>query len=738
MSDSQEAAKKALLKLPDQLTCSICLDTYRDPKVLPCLHVFCMTCIEKLVSQDGTSLTCPKCRRTTQAPQGGVSELQSAFYINHLFDVRDTLKKVKDARIECQHCGENEATGYCRNCSEFYCQSCIEVHKKWKALADHDIAMFEVVQAEAINLVPTKKAIMACSKHPGKSLEIYCETCEELICHNCTVKSHHYHEYDLVGDCFHKHRDAITASVQPVRRQLDSINQAVGEIDARSQRLAEQILPTKQKIQVEIDQLQNALEARKRELMAHVDEVAKQTGKTLQAQREGYELNLTQHSSCLEYVEESLRTGSQEEILSMKKQFVERMEQMTKEKFQPELEETLQFSQQRLTEACQGFGEVFTCPLCPEKSYATGEGVHGTHKDVAVTLTLQTVDTREQPCTDPEAPVTGELVSRGDGGVVKCQVTRKKDNTYELKYQPRTAGEHDLHIKVYGRHIKDSPFTVTVGGFQCIHVKTIEGVMYPRHLVTTGNGEIVVTEIGANCISVLDRDGRKLRSFGNTGTGDSELSNPRGVTLCSDNTVLVAAEHCVKRFTLEGGFITSVGSQGSGQLQFDTPWAVTFNPTNKKVYVCDTNNHRIEVLNSDLTFSSTIGSKGNGPGQFQSPDGIAVDRTGNIYVADRENNRIQVYSPTDQLLREISQRGPGMEALQDPVSVCIDSHNFMYVLEFCADRVSVFNSEGEFVKSFGQRGDKAGEFKNPWAIAVDTAGHVYVSDSGNNRIQIFT
>ncbi len=62
---------------------------------------------------------------------------------------------------------------------------------------------------------------------------------------------------------------AFTASMQPVKQQLDIVNQAVGEMDARDLRLVEQTLSTKQKVQDEIDQLINALEARKQELMAH-------------------------------------------------------------------------------------------------------------------------------------------------------------------------------------------------------------------------------------------------------------------------------------------------------------------------------------------------------------------------------------------------------------------------------------------------------------------------------------
>ena len=57
MAQSKHATEKALQKLSDQLTCSVCLDNYREPRVLPCLHAFCKMCLKRLVSRDGTSLT---------------------------------------------------------------------------------------------------------------------------------------------------------------------------------------------------------------------------------------------------------------------------------------------------------------------------------------------------------------------------------------------------------------------------------------------------------------------------------------------------------------------------------------------------------------------------------------------------------------------------------------------------------------------------------------------------------
>ena len=107
--------------------------------------------------------------------------------------------------------------------------------------------------------------------------------------------------------------------------------------------------------------------------------------------------------------------------------------------------------------------------------------------------------------------------------------------------------------------------------FQGTHVKTISGVKEPRHITFASTGEIVVGEWHTNHVSVFDSSYRQLRLFGSTGPEEGKLDMPLGVAISSDNTVFVAARHCVKKFTLEGQFIASVGTCGSGTLQFHTP-----------------------------------------------------------------------------------------------------------------------------------------------------------------------
>ena len=84
-----------------------------------------------------------------------------------------------------------------------------------------------------------------------------------------------------------------------------------------------------------------------------------------------------------------------------------------------------------------------------------------------------------------------------------------------------------------------------------------------------------------------------------------------------EGNILVAnsGNDCIQKFASEGQFLTSVGTYGSGHLQFSFPTSIAFNASNNKVYVTDTYNYRVQVLNSDLTFSSTFGKSGSGKGE---------------------------------------------------------------------------------------------------------------------------
>ena len=272
--------------------------------------------------------------------------------------------------------------------------------------------------------------------------------------------------------------------------------------------------------------------------------------------------------------------------------------------------------------------------------------------------------------------------------------------------------------------------------FEGTHVRAIDGIKSPRHIAFATTGEMVVCGWNTNRMTVFDSSDKCLRTFGNTGSEESKLVRPKGVAISSDNTVFVAANQCVKKFTLDGQFIASVGSEGGGRLEFRTPCAIAYNHANDCLYVCDTHNHRITILKHDLTFFSSFGSKGSALGQLNRPEGISVDSEGSIFVAEYGNKRIQVFDASGHSRSSITQTTPGQH-LQGPHSVSVGPDDCVYVLEHDANRVSVFEDSGKYIKSFGTKGNKDGEFSKPYAVAVSDDGYVYVSDTDNRRVQVF-
>jgi outer membrane protein assembly factor BamB len=127
-----------------------------------------------------------------------------------------------------------------------------------------------------------------------------------------------------------------------------------------------------------------------------------------------------------------------------------------------------------------------------------------------------------------------------------------------------------------------------------------------------------------------------------------------------------------------------------------------------------------------------IGQRGDGEGQFQSPQGLALDAQGDVYVADRGNRRVQVFDPQGGFLMAIVD-----PRFTGPRYVALDEADRVYVSD-ASERVEVFDGRGEPLQSFGQAGSLPTQFSQIADLVVDAAGDLYVVDSGNARVQKFS
>ncbi len=745
MATPHTANEEALKKVEDQLECSICLQPYTDPKLLPCFHVYCKHCLERIVvqDQDGSTITCPKCRQQANLPEEGVAALQFAFHVNHLFDIRETLEKAKEPdKTQCEKCKEATATGFCRDCGKFVCESCTKIHQRWDELANHQIVGLADIRAESASLVSPKRNVTYCFRHKDTVLKIYCETCQELICNDCTVRFHKDHKYDLIADTFPKHRNEIQAHLQPVRQQLDTINGALRALDTRTKEIGSQRMVIEGAIQKRIDQLHQALDQRREERVGQLDQLTQQKLKSLVAQKDRIQTLQTQLTSCLEYMEGSLKTGTEGEILAMKAPVVKQIQQITAV-INPDTLDPCEIADAflvendapKLTEACRSFAAVATL-TDPTQCYTTGKGLQATVVGETGEVTLHTME--KGSLLQPDH-IAAELVCCQNKTKIKSGVKKAGMGKYRVQYQPITRGKHQLNITIGGRHTKGSPHTVVVQpSLKALGkpVKVVSDLKQPWGITTDSKGRVIVAEYGAHCVTILTPDGVKPQSFGSGGSRDVQFKCPCGVAVDTDDNIYIAdfQNHRIQKFTSSGQHIRTVGCKGSDPLQFNLPVGIALNTRN--LYICDQINDRIQVLTLNLDFARVFGERGSGNGKFDHPCGVALAGDGKVYVADTGNDCIQVFTPEGQFLKKFGGQGWGGGKLSKPSSLAIGGSR-VYVTERDKGRVVIFTTDGQFLHSFGTKGKEPGQFNSPWDITIDGNGFILVTDKGNNHIQIF-
>lgn len=717
-------AEKAIEKINEQLNCSICLDTYTDPKQLQCNHVFCQKCLVKLVIRDQLgqhSLSCPTCRKSTPVPAAGTTGLQSAFHISNLLEVRGVFK-------------------------------------------DLPLAAKPVASSRS------------CPEHSGE-LKLFCETCQELICIQCAVKGgeHFGHEYDSLNKVYEKCKGEIVASLEPMEEKLTVVNEIMAQYDQHFQEISKQQATIESEIHDTMKQPCDILRAREAELIDELHQMAQDKLKPLSAQRELVETTQVQLKTYLGVLKENLKTGDKLEFLKIKPILSQQVQELHKvaifppDTSMPSLAGTYFISSSDSLSLCRAFWLLSATTRSPTKWHAIGEALEAGVEGCTASFTLQALGIKGKSSQEVLSSVKYELKSEMKGFSSTCRLLQQEGNfIYRGVCTSNQKGRLQLHITFNGQHIAESPYKVTIVPTHPLHytpgnegiqvsgvssanekfltpIASTSDVEAPWGVAFTRRGEVVVTERGKDCVSIFNQAGKKILSFGSFGSDNGQFNLPLGVTVDGDGNVLVAdsSNHRIQKFTVEGRFVAAVGTKGRGHLQFEHPRGIAFNSTNNKIYIVD-GNHRVHVLNSDLTFSSIFGRKGKKAGQFFQPWDLAINGEGKVFITDSGNERIQIFTAEGRHTDTITWWD------HYPLAITIGSQDELYVtdgrkrnhrsrlarfceyktLEKCYARVFTFPDTYEIHRLFFDIDYSCG-------LAMDESGVLCVCDSSENKIVFF-
>ncbi|XP_063408208.1 E3 ubiquitin-protein ligase Midline-1-like [Mytilus trossulus] len=181
----------------DLLTCTICLEIFKEPKYLPCLHTFCKSCINTYIvstvkDNNPSGFKCPICRRSVpidendEKPDIWANNLPGNHLILSLINKRELQKPDK----LCDTCEQDKqkALSFCTVCQEAYCETCRKAHKIFKMSRSHKIIPIKDINAETST--SSLHAHLTCKEHPDKTIEVYCQDHSKPCCTVCATVHH--------------------------------------------------------------------------------------------------------------------------------------------------------------------------------------------------------------------------------------------------------------------------------------------------------------------------------------------------------------------------------------------------------------------------------------------------------------------------------------------------------------------------------------------------------------------
>ena len=242
-----------------------------------------------------------------------------------------------------------------------------------------------------------------------------------------------------------------------------------------------------------------------------------------------------------------------------------------------------------------------------------------------------------------------------------------------------------------------------------------------------------------------------LRTIGQSGQGAGQFLRPVGLDLDHRGMLYVAdsGNNRVQVVDSEGNFISEYGVRGWRTGEFDNPTDVAINfQRTELLYVADTDNNRIQYCNLiDRIFYIMAGSRLVGVNEeddidaeieFDLPGGVSVGRNGEVCVVDTGNHRFILFNPDGIRMLMRGGFGGARQQFRDPTDLVADAHGNIYIVDSGNHRIKKYDFSGNLVQIWGTEGEVPGQFREPRHIDIDRWGYLYVTDRANQRVQVFT
>ena len=718
---------EALLKnLKEHVTCSICLDTYTDPKTIDCLHTFCFECLKKhaLTSQRQGVYRCPQCQAHVGVPEGNRFDLlPSSFLHNSLLSLLAVRQSGDGSELSCSLCQKKSAeVDYCFDCGKFMCPNCVKAHDLFRAAAfeGHRVTPVKQFQPEDYEALLKRQSFCSQKYHKQEATKFFCLQCQICVCQVCINTDHKSHDVVPVEKAADDEKANIIAEADTIKEKMKACSDLIRQFETTELELETNITIAKRQVSQTAEQMVAKIRESEREAITALEKTRVWRIEKLNSAKESVRSLEKQINQAIEFTNNLVQRSSSSDVMQSKTNLKQRFKELREAKV-PALPVSsfVKFVATSVLDSLT-LGSVKT-----EETYFLPLTAEGLSQSLQAGVQAEIVVRPE--ISEEELTMSGvEVLIEPADKVAGLNVCQKSDGNVSVTFVPQVPSTYQIAVKLNGNELADSPFVVQMKERRLDVVSELllkgETPLRPCGIAVNSRGMIAVADDKAHSVFMFDKEGTFVRKLG-CHENSSEQIKPVYVSYLNDDEILVAdgKNHQIKQFNIQtGNCVKSFGKWGKAEGEFANPCCV-FMDSEERVVVTEYNNSRIQVLTKDFKPLFIFGD--SGPEKLDHPVGCVYYRNMFI-VCDSRNLCLKVFDSTGKFLYKIAD-----PPFRKPCYLCVDKYGNLLVCDnYVGGQITQFTVDGSFT---GKTVTKVA--LKPWGITTTPDGRILITEPSTKK-----
>ncbi|XP_013412103.1 E3 ubiquitin-protein ligase TRIM71-like [Lingula anatina] len=597
------------------VSCSLCLEEYKDPTDLPCRHTFCKGCLKTYISDltPGSKLPCPVCQKETEVPKDGLEGFTHNFFIESL---QDTVLQLTHTK-KCSSCAlvsqtETVATSKCITCHDYLCEKCSPFHCGTKFTKDHKVLTFQQLHSSEYEKEIQEQQKIICPEHKGEMIRYFCSDCNVSICRDCRILHHDGHKLITLEKAAEMVKPKLLTKFCGMEKKFETGEKTIAKIDEILATLQENESFVQQKIKARANHLRQLVNQREKTLVQELHQTTSSHRNNLQISRKNCSATCSSIKSTTDVLKNILQQGAPIDVLTLQHQLGQRLDELQSTSDVDDIPEELKLTLTTNTDV--------------DQEISSGAG-------------LGNVQISRQPALPKIKPKAECMLEFYTG----CE--RPVDISVSPNREYVTIHDRDNKVKVFSSDGTSKQEITSVSDTQ---------LKFPVGICHFPDGRLVLSGSGNNKLFILSPQWEVQQIV--------DVNNPYGVALNKSCTKIAVAQGYKEKpvsiisIDIKGQItLTGVIKDKDGEQLFSNPYQVAY-MRNGCLVVNDISPNKLHILtpSGDPLYQYT------GPDKLSPPPGVCVDAYDNILVTDRDNHCIHLVSPDGKFIQYIATQADGL------------------------------------------------------------------------------